>query len=116
MGTLTAAERRQQILEYLSANRFANRKYFASRFGVSEKTIRNDILELSLTAPVYTIQGNGGGITVTQGWYISRKYFTPEQEELLMELSEELEGEKKEIMKEILLYYTKPEAVRREKR
>ena len=108
MSSTTTIERRQEILEYLSANRSGSRLYFAERYGVTEKTIRNDITELSLTAPIYTVQGNGGGIFVSDGWYISRKYFSPDEEQFLSELMECLDGEKKEKMRKIIKDYTKP--------
>lgn len=61
---MTASERRKEILEVLSLRRVEQINNLAFQFGVSEKTIRRDILTLSLEYPIYTAQGNGGGIYV----------------------------------------------------
>lgn len=60
----TANERRRAILEKLCARRYDTRENLATEFNVSERTIERDIVTLTLEYPLYTVQGNGGGIYV----------------------------------------------------
>ena len=62
----SALDRRQAILELLSDRRQTTLDSLALEFGVSKMTIRRDIEILSCSAPIYTLQGNGGGIRVAQ--------------------------------------------------
>lgn len=77
-------------------------KNLAFEFGVTERTIRNDINILSLSYPVETIRGNGGGVRVMDGYKLNQKYLKPEQEELLRRLSLQLTGNDLTIIKSII--------------
>jgi len=61
---MTSSERRNAILEVLCLRRFETVANLAFEFNVTDRTIRNDILILSLDYPIYTSKGNGGGIRV----------------------------------------------------
>lgn len=104
----TAIERRQFILEAISARRMETCRNLAEEFGVSEKTIRNDIVCLSCSYPIYTVQGNGGGIRAADGWYLNRTYLTPEQEALLESLKVGLQADQMAIMDSIFASFAKP--------
>ena len=67
-----ALDRRQMILEALSDRRQETVENLAAEFGVSKRTIRYDIEILGCSAPIYTVQGGGGGIRVADGWSRSR--------------------------------------------
>ena len=54
---MTASERRNAILEVLCFRRFDTVANLAFEFGVTDRTIRNDILTLSLEYPIYTTKG-----------------------------------------------------------
>ena len=56
------SERRQMILEYLLEHRETTRFELSNHFNVSLRTIERDILILSCSYPIITIQGGGGGI------------------------------------------------------
>lgn len=99
---MTANERRRRILEKLCARRYDTRENLAVEFNVSERTIERDILTLSLEYPIYTVQGNGGGIYVEKWYRQDGKYLSDEQSELLEELLPTLNGRKAEVMKAIL--------------
>lgn len=74
----------------------------AFEFGVSIRTIRNDIDILSLSYPLETIRGRyGGGVKVTNGFYMNRKYLKAEQKELLERLGAQLSGNDLAIMNSI---------------
>ena len=95
-------ERRQEIMETLCHRRQETMNNLAFEFGVSIRTIRNDIDILSLSYPLETIRGRyGGGVRVMDGFYINRKYLKPEQKELLERLGAQLSGKDLAIMNSI---------------
>lgn len=99
---MTASERRNAILEVLCLRRFETVENLAFEFNVSGRTIRNDILSLSLEYPIYTTQGNGGGIHVVNDFRLGKSYLKNEQQELLERLLPKLHGNDAEIMKSII--------------
>lgn len=95
-------ERRMEIIETLCHRRHETMSNLAFEFGVSIRTIRNDIDILSLSYPLETIRGRyGGGVTVTDGFYLNRKYLKPAQQELLERLSAQLSGDDLAVMNSI---------------
>ena len=102
---MTAAERRQAILEVLCMRRHETRENLANEFGVSKRTIEYDVLNLMLTYPVYTVQGNGGGIYVTDNFRLDRPRMNEKQTALLQKLLLTLSGEDKETMQNIINIY-----------
>ena len=78
-----------------------NIKNLAREFRVCERTIRYDIEELTLAYPLETVQGNGGGVKVVDGYFIGRKYLKPSQQQLLQKLAALLTGEDLIIMQSI---------------
>lgn len=103
-----ASERHRQITEYLSVNRSATYAQLAEMLGVSKFTIRADIDELTLSIPIYTVKGKGGGIRVADGWYASRTYLCDEDEEMLRRLLPGLQPEDQQRMQHILSIFAKP--------
>lgn len=102
---MTAAERRQAILEVLCLRRHETRENLANEFGVSKRTIEYDVLNLMLTYPVYTVQGNGGGIYVTDNFRLDRPRMNEKQMALLQKVLLTLSGEDKETMQNIINIY-----------
>lgn len=102
---MTAAERRQAILEVLCLRRHETRENLANEFGVSKRTIEYDVLNLMLTYPVYTVQGNGGGIYVTDNFRLDRPRMNEKQTALLRKVLLTLSGEDKETMQNIINIY-----------
>ncbi len=99
---MTTSERRNAILEVLCLRRFETVENLAFEFNVSGRTIRNDILSLSLEYPIYTTQGNGGGIHVAEDFRLGKTYLKSEQQELLERLLPKLSGNDAEVMKSII--------------
>lgn len=97
-----ALERRQQILEVLCERRHESVENLAYEFGVHERTIRRDIENLSLSYPIYTTQGVGGGVYIMDGFKLGRKYLNNEETLLLEKLLTQLKGNDRAIMKAIL--------------
>ena len=104
----TAHERREAIRNYLSNVRFTTLQNLMNEFGVSKSTVRRDIDILTETTPLETIQGNGGGIRVADGWCVSRRYLTDKQEALLKRISAGLQAEDIKVMESILVAFGKP--------
>ena len=81
----------------------------AFELSVSRNTIINDIVVLSMTYPIYTQQGRGGGIFVVEGFKLGMKYLTEKQLDLLMRLYELLTEEDDALtMKTIITTYKNP--------
>lgn len=99
---MTSNERRNAILEVLCMRRFDTLENLAFEFGVSKRTIRYDIEILSLTYPIYTVQGNGGGIHVDDQYRLGKNYLKAEQQELLERLLPGLKGKDAEVMESII--------------
>ncbi len=61
-------ERREAILMILCKRRYDTISNLAQEFGVSVRTIKYDIEELTLAHPIETIRGRyGGGVRVSDG-------------------------------------------------
>lgn len=103
-----ALDRRQQMLELLSDRRFEIVRNLMQEFNASRCTILRDIEILSCSAPIYTVQGHGGGIRVAEGWYFGRRYLRADQEALLRRLHKELQPEDQKTMSAILIAFAKP--------
>lgn len=100
---MTPSERREAILNVLCKRRQDTVENLAHEFGVSVRTIKYDIEELTLAHPIETVRGRyGGGVKVAEGYYLGRKYLKPSQQELLKKLSEQLSGNDLEVMNSIL--------------
>ncbi len=99
---MTSNERRNALLEILSMRRFETLENLAFEFGVSKRTIRYDIEILSLTYPIYTVQGNGGGIHVDENYRLGKSYLKKDQQELLERLLPNLNGKDATTMREII--------------
>lgn len=98
---MNAGERRRAILEVMCLRRHETRANLAFEFGVSKRTIENDVLLLSLEYPIYTSQGYGGGIHMMEGFRLERS-MTNKELALLQKLSFGLEGEEKRMMQSLL--------------
>lgn len=95
-------ERRMEIMETLCHRRQETMENLATEFGVSIRTIRNDIDYLSLSYPLETVRGRyGGGVRVMGRFYMNHKYLNPKQQELLERLRTSLNGSDLAIMNSI---------------
>ena len=105
MGT---AERRNAIMKILCRRRHETIMNLASEFGVSRRTIERDILVLSCSYPIVTVQGAAGGVRAMDGWYVTRRYLNDDQEALLRSLLPGLQPDQQETMQRILSAFAKP--------
>lgn len=100
-------ERRKLILEKLDKCRFDTVENLAMEFGVCRNTIKNDLIILSCSVPIYTIRGKGGGVRMADGYYIHNKYLSPSQEKALLDV---INGASPnvEILQSILISFSLP--------
>ena len=100
-------ERRMELIELLCVQRRATIGNLAFEFGVSKDTIKRDLQMLSLTYPIITVQGNGGGVHIMEGFNLHKKYLTDKQSKYLEELALTSTGENKTIALSILKDFSK---------
>ena len=82
-----ALERRRLLLKLLCRRRYETISNLATEFNVSERTIRRDISELSLTEPIYTQTGRyKGGVYIVDGYNFDRMYFKSEEESAIKKI------------------------------
>ncbi len=106
---MKALERRQAILEVLCERRFETVENLCYEFSACDKTIRNDILELSLSYPIYTQTGrHGGGVYVAQDYYLGKQYLSPEQRDLLETLSANVDDDQRKVLESIIRKFGRP--------
>ena len=105
---MVAYVRRLEILDVLCQRRHEIMSNLANEFNVSRKTIQNDILELSIYFPIYTKPGTCGGVFVSDGYYIGRKYLNDSQETFLKQILLTFDDEQTRIVQSILTQFSKP--------
>lgn len=104
-----ATERRQKLLETLCRQRHDKIDNLAFEFGVSERTIRRDIQELSLSYPIYTdCRRDSAGVHIEEGYRLNSHYLKSEQKAFLEEIAKRLTGEEREKMQEIIDRFGRP--------
>lgn len=104
---LCVSERRTKILEYLSLQKKSTRFELASRFSVSTDTIERDVKYLSSIAPIYTVNGKGGGIYISSDYQCPKSYLTEAEEKFLYGLMLILSDEDKRIIGGIIIKFTR---------
>lgn len=72
-------ERRRKLLELMNLRRYDTMQHLAEEFGVSRMTIYRDFLTLAEEYPFIHTLGRSGGVSLPEGYYLSRKYLRPDQ-------------------------------------
>ena len=65
---MNTSDRRREIMNILIIRRHTTARELADELGVTARTIRNDIQALSPLYPIYTKQGNEGGIYIRENY------------------------------------------------
>lgn len=105
---MTAIERRQAILEALCERRREIIENLAYEFGVSIRTIKRDILELSLSYPVFTVSGRyHSGVYIADDYYLGKQYLTEEQQDLIISLKSLVGDDQRRILESIVKKFGK---------
>lgn len=104
---LSVSERRTKILEYLALKRKSTRIELSLKFNVSICTIARDIIYLSSVAPIYTKQGNQGGVYILPEYRSYKNYLTDAEEACLYNLMKKASNEECRILCGIITKFTK---------
>lgn len=78
-------DRQLQIINELLDGKRLTCSHFSRQFGVSLKTIKKDIVDLSLHYPIETYTGRNGGIQISGAFTLNGRFMTREQLDLLQE-------------------------------
>ena len=99
---MSPSERRSAILDLLCKILHETTANLAALFGVTERTIRRDLVALSCSYPIQTIRGRYGGIQLDRELRLDRKFLSPKQDALLRKLARTLQNDDLAVMKSIL--------------
>ena len=99
-------ERRQKILEVLCLRRHDTYRNLAHEFNVSTGTIRRDIVVLTCSYPIETVQGGHGGVRVAEWFHLDRRMLNAEEIVLLRRLGESLDGHDREMLNRIIAVFS----------
>lgn len=105
---MSANTRRAELMRLLLLRRQDTVPNLAAELGVSEKTIRRDLAELTVHYPLITVHGNGGGVRV-EAWYRPRwRRFTAEECAVLRELLPSVNSYQRSVVIGLLNTYGAP--------
>ena len=94
------------ILHLLCIRRHDTASNLAEQFGVSERTIRADLVALSCYYPIQLVRGRyAGGIYLADWFHIESHTLSPIQQALLVKLRQPLKGEELQVMNSILAQF-----------
>lgn len=99
---LEPSERRRKIIEIISIRRYDTMRNLACEFGVSWQTIFRDMQVLAGEYPLIITRGNGGGVALPKGYYVSRRYLTLKQEDAIRRNLDVVNREDRAIFESIL--------------
>ena len=103
---MTPWERRQKILEALCLRRHDTYGYLAHEFNVSTGTIRRDIVVLTCSYPIETVQGGHGGVRVAEWFHLDRRALNSAEITFLRRLAESLDGPDLEMLNRIIAIFS----------
>ena len=100
-------ERRMSIIDILAERRKEQVENLAFEFNVTERTIRNDLFELSLSYPIETKKGKGGCVFVPDGFTLQRRFLTEKEKAVLERLSQSVSKEDADVLQRIVKSFGK---------
>lgn len=102
---MNTAHRRTEIINLLIVRRHTTANELAHEFGVSIRTIQYDIQALSPIYPIYTKQGENGGIFIREDYQPFVNSLSPIELQTLCELMKFAEGRQKKVLVQIIRKY-----------
>lgn len=102
---MSANERRAEIIRIMVARRQESMQVLARELGVSDRTIRTDILALTAEYPMETIRGNGGGVRIADWYHPHKNILTVEQMTVLEQLMSQADDDQKRVLDQMLREY-----------
>lgn len=102
---MNTIHRRTEIMNILIIRRHTTANELAQEFGVSVRTIQYDIQALTPIYPIYTKQGENGGIFISEDYKPYVNSLTPIEVSALCELYNLSEGIHKQVIFQVLRKY-----------
>ena len=102
---MNAVDRRMEIINILIIRHRITAQELAEEFGVTTRTIQNDIQALSPGYPIYTKPGGDGGIFIREDYNPYSNILTPAELETLHELYEGAKDIHRKILFEMIQKY-----------
>ena len=102
---MSANERRAEIIRIMVARRQESMQVLASELGVTDRTIRADILALTAEYPLETVRGNGGGVRIADWYHPHKNILSREQISVLEQLLPQADEEQKRVLDQMLSEY-----------
>lgn len=102
---MDTTDRRMEIISILMVRHYTTAKELSEELGVSVRTIQNDIRSLSYGYPIYTKQGEHGGIFIRDGYRPYGNTLTHAELKTLCDLYRMTEGERKKILAQVIHKY-----------
>ena len=102
---MSTTDRRMEIINILVVRRRTTARELAEEFGVTTRTIRNDIQALSRGFPIYTQQGGAGGIFMRGNYKPYINTLSSEELRILCEIYRQAKGVHKKVLLQILNKY-----------
>lgn len=99
---MNAIERREEIMRILIVRRHETMQVLAAEFGVTDRTIRNDITILTAKYPLKTSRGIGGGVSIPDSFNPHKNILSVEQMNVLEELIPKANERQQTVIKQIL--------------
>lgn len=111
-----AVERREKLIRTLVLRGHATVSELAMEFEVSERTILRDIEALSISTPIYTVSGRGGGVYIYDTHILNQPHMKDFESDLLKKIISDTEKysscslspSELTLLKEIVTLYSKP--------
>ena len=105
---MTPSERRSEILHLLCKRRHETAINLSAELGVSERTIRADLVILSCYYPIQVVRGRfGGGIHLPDWFHMESRTLSSKQQVLLMKVRKTLSGDDLQVMNSILAQFAR---------
>ena len=105
---MTAYERREKMRVLLAKERSTNATFLMHHFGVSRRTIYNDLLFLNDVMPLVTHRGKGGGVSLELEYHAPKVYLSEDEENLLLRLLDSLSEKEKKMIINIINKFSMP--------
>jgi predicted DNA-binding transcriptional regulator YafY len=102
---MNTAHRRLEIINMLMSRQRMTAGELAQEFGVSIRTIRYDIQVLSSCYPIYTRQGEKGGVFMPMDYKPYANSLTPLELKTLCDLYMQAEGQQKSVLYRLIQKY-----------
>ena len=103
---LNPCERRQKILEVLCLRRHETTGNLAHEFNVSRGTIHRDLIILTCSYPIETVQGGHGGVRVADWFHLDRRALNSDEITFLHKLESQLDGADREMLGRIITTFS----------